>query len=279
MVQQFRLGWRMQRWELGLFAASGAALTAIALVLPSTREGGGDMRMIVLFLTLAGPVLLGSVLGAAVVAGEVQHGTARMAWTLAPSRMGWLWLRFWPVATIAAVIGVALGAATARLMDLTSPSDIFMHQMRGPVVALHLIVALAVAVLVGAGVRRVLPALLIAMLVTTALFVTTALAMQPWLRAQAEGVAFAERSDEPIIAVLEHYQATVASDGSLVESEPECRTQVECMEAMASLTPAMRVVPGDVYPQILAIEAALAASVGALCVAGTVAMIRRWGPG
>lgn len=279
MVAQFRLGWRMLRWELGLVAASGLALTAMALVLPSTGEGGGDLRVIVLFLTLAGPVLIGSVLGTGVVAGEIEQGTAQIAWTLAPSRLRWLWLRFWPIAFIAGVIGVMLGAATARLMDLTSPSDIFMHQMRGPIVAIHLIVALAVAVMVGALIRRVLPGLLIAILVTTAVFITTGIALQPWLRDQAEAVPFAERSEEPIIAVLEHYQAIVTSDGSLVESQPDCSTQAECMEAMALLTPVMRVVPGDAYPALLAIEGGLASGVVAFCLAVTVAIIRRWGPG
>lgn len=279
MLAQFRLGWRMQRWELGLLIASGLGLTAIALILPSTGEAGiGDQRMIVLFLTLAGPVLMGSVLGVGVVAGELEHGTARIAWALASSRLRWPWLRLWPIALVGAVVGVLLGAASARLMDLTSPSDIFMHQMRGPVVAIHLIVALAVAVLVGAVIRRVLPGLLIAMVVTTVLFVGTALALQPWLRNQAELVPFAEHSEEPIIALLEHDYAIMATDGTLVVSQPECSTQAECMETMALLTPVMRVVPGDAYPPLLAIEGGLAAGVVAICAAGTVGIIRRWGP-
>ena len=279
MLAQFRIGWRMQRWELGLVTASGLALTATALVLPSAGEAGiGDQRMIVLFLTLAGPVLAGSVLGIGVVAGEIEHGTARIAWALAPSRLRWLWLRVWPIALVGAVVGVTLGAATARLMDLTGPSDIFMHQMRGPVVAIHLIVAVAVAVLVGAVIRRVLPGLLIAMVVTTAVFVASASALQPWLRNQAEVVPFAERSEKPIIAVLDYHHAVVAADGTLVETQPVCSTQAECIEAMALLTPVMRVVPGDAYPPLLAIEGGLAAGVVALSTAGTVAIIRRWGP-
>jgi len=280
MLDQFRLVWRMQRWELGFLVASGLSLTAIALVLPSTGEAGiGDQRMIVLFLTLAGPVLMGSVLGIGVVAGEVEHGTARISWTLAPGRLRWLSLRLWPIALIGTVVGATLGAATARLMDLTSPSDIFMHQMRGPIVSLHLIVALAIGVLVGAVIRRVLPGLLIAMALTIVLFVSTAIALQPWLADQAELIVFAERSTDPIIALIEHDFATVSSDGTLVVSQPECSTQAACMEAMAQLTPVMRVVPGAVYPQLLAIEAGLAAGVVALCMAGTIAVTRRWGPG
>jgi hypothetical protein len=75
-----RLAWRLQRWELVLLVASGVALMAVTLALPSFGEAGiGDQRMIVLILTLAGPVLFGSALGIGVVAGEVQHGTARIS--------------------------------------------------------------------------------------------------------------------------------------------------------------------------------------------------------
>lgn len=274
-----RLAWRLQRWELGLLVASGVALTAMALVLPSLGEAGiGDQRMIVLFLTLAGPVLLGSVLGIGVVAGEVEQGTARIAWALSERRLRWLWFRFWPIALIGVVVALPLGAATARLMDLTSPSDIFMHQMRGPVVALHLVVALAIAVLVGSVIRRVLPGLLLAILLTSVLFVGTARALQPWLREQAVVMPAAERSSEAIVALLDHYHAEVAVDGTLVEVEPRCSTRAECIEAVASLTPAMRVVPGAAYWPLLAMEAALALGVVGLCIAATAAITRRWGP-
>jgi hypothetical protein len=176
------------------------------------------------------------------------------------------------------VVALLLGAATARLMDLTSPSDIFTHQMRGPVVALHFVVALAVALLVGAIVRRVLPGLLVAIVVTTALFITTAIALQPWVSDQATLLPFAERFSQPIIAVLEHDFAIVTADGTFVEAEPACGTQAECMEAIATMTPVMRVVPGNAYLPLLAIESVLAAAVVIVCMAGTAAIIARWGP-
>lgn len=72
MPTTLRIAWRLQRWELGLLVVT---LTAMALVLPSLGEAGiGDQRMIVLFLTLAGPVLFGSALGIGIVAGEIEHG-------------------------------------------------------------------------------------------------------------------------------------------------------------------------------------------------------------
>lgn len=279
MPTTLRLAWRLQRWELALLVAGGMALSAMALVLPSLGEAGvGDQRMLVLFLTLAGPVVFGSTLGIGIVAGEVEQGTARISWTLARSRLRWLWLRTWPIALIGVVVAVPLGAATARLMDLTSPSDIFMPQMRGPIVALHFVVALAMAVLVGAVIRRVLPGLLVAIGLTTALLVGTTLALQPWLREQAVLVPFAERSSEPVIALLEYAHASPAADGGWTLTEPQCASQAECMEAYAALTPVMRIVPGKAYWSFLAVEGALAAAVVAVSMISTLGITRRWGP-
>jgi hypothetical protein len=279
MPTTLRLAWRLQRWELGLLVTSGVALTAVALVLPSLGEAGiGDQRMVVLFLALAGPVLFGSALGIGVVAGEVEHGTAGISWALARSRLRWLWLRIWPIALIGVVVAIPLGAATARLMDLTSPSDIFMPQMRGPIVALHFLVALAVAVAMGAVIRRVLPGLLVSITLTTALLVGTTLALQPWLRDQAVLVPFAERSSEPVLALIEHAHALPATDGGWTLTEPQCASQAECMEAYEALTPVMRIVPGEAYWTLLAIEGAIAAAVVALSMVATVGIIRRWGP-
>ena len=279
MPTPVRIAWRLQRWELGLLVASGVALTAVALVLPSLGEAGiGDQRMVVLLLTLAGPVLFGSALGIGVVAAEVERGTARISWALARSRLQWLWIRSWPIALIGVLVAIPLGAATARLMDLTSPSDIFMPQMRGPMVALHFLVALAMAVLVGAAIRHVLPGLLVAIALTTALLIGTTLALQPWLRDQAVLVPFAERSSDAVIALIEHAHALPAADGGWTLTEPQCASQVECMTAYEALTPVMRIVPGEAYWTLLAIEGAIAAAVVTLAMAATVGIIRRWGP-
>jgi hypothetical protein len=279
MLTQLRLAWRLQRWELGLLIGSGLALTAVALALPSLGEAGiGDQRMIVLFLTVAGPVLMGSVLGTGIVARDVELGTARISWSLTGSRLRWIWLRLWPIALVGGLIGVLLGAASARLMDLTSPSDIFTFQMRGPVVALHFIIAAAIAMLVGSVVRRVLPALLLALMITVGAFVAEGVLLQSWLRDQAELVPFAERMSEPVLAVLEHERATIAADGTLVVSQPQCATQAECMEAYDAMTQVMLVVPGEAYWPLLALESALAVGTVAVSMLGTTAITRRWGP-
>lgn len=269
----------MQRWELSLLVGSGLALTGIALLLPSLGDAAsGDQRMIVLFLTLAGPAVLGSALGIGLVAGEFEQHTAPIAWSLAGSRLRWLWLRAWPVVVIGLVVGTLLGAATARLMDLTSPSDIFMHQMRGPVVAMRFVAAFGVAVLIGAVVRRVMPGLLLAIVASVALSITTAVPLRDWQEEQATLVPFSERTAEPLIALIDHEFALAAPDGTFTVTEPQCSSRDECTEAYATMTQVMLVVPARAYGGLLAIETGIAATVLVLAALGTAAIIGRWGP-
>lgn len=279
MPTPFLLAWRLQRWELGLLVGSGLALTTVALALPSLGEAGvGDQRMIVLFLSVAGLVVMGSALGIGIVARDVEHGTAQLPWSLAGRRFRWIWLRLWPILVVGGVIGILLGAATARLMDLTSPSDIFTFQMRGPVVALHFIIAAAIAVFVGAVIRRVLPGLLVALLLTSGFFITEGLLLQSWLHEQAELVPFAERTAEPVLAVLQHEFATIATDGRLVITQPDCSTPAECTAAYEAMTRVILAVPGRAFWPLLALESALAIGTVAASVFGTAAVTRRWGP-
>lgn len=274
-----RLAWRMQRWEMTLLVGAALALTAAALILPATQEGSGDARMIVLFLTLAGPILIGSTLGVGLVAAEIEQGTAQLAWSLATSRVRWLQTRVWPLAAVGVMVCLVLGAATARLMDETSPSNIFMPAMRGPIVALHLLSALAIGTLVGAVVRRVLPALLVAIGVNAGIFILISGAVQPWMEESATLVRVEERSSDPVIAVLEYELASMSSTGELIPTQPEeCDTQASCMAATEALTQAVRVVPGAAYLPLLGYAAAASLTIVVIAGAATAGLITRFGP-
>jgi hypothetical protein len=273
-----RLAWRIQRWEMTLLVGSALALTAAALILPATQEGSGDARMIVLFLTLAGPILIGSTLGVGLVAAEIEHGTAQVAWSLAPSRARWLLTRAWPLAAVGVMVCLVLGAATARLMDETSPSNIFMAAMRGPIVALHLLSALAIGTLVGAILRRVLPSLLVAIAVNAGILILLSSAVQPWMEERSTLVRVEERSSDPVIAVLEYETVSISSTGELVLTEPECDTQANCMAATAELTHAVLIVPGSAYLPLLGYAAAASFIIVVIAGAATAGLITRFGP-
>lgn len=274
-----RLAWRLQRWELTLLLGAALALTGAALVLPSTDLAITDARAVVLLLTLAAPIVMGSVLGAGMMTDELQRGTARISWPLAIARRRWLWLRAWPVAVFGVFATLALGAAATRLMDLTTPSEMYLPQMRGPIVAVHYIAALTIGLLVGSILRRGLPAVLVSLIVVATLLAALVVSLQPWMREQAVLVPFEEHPSEPILVVLDHEFATVDSDGTLVVSEPTCNSPAECQTAYASMTPVVLVVPGDAYWPLLGISTLGAGLVVLVAGGATVGIITRWGPG
>ena len=272
------LAWKLQRAELALLMGSVIALSAVALVIPSIDLAVADARAIVLLLTLAAPVGMGSLLGAGLMTDELERGTARISWPLAIARWRWLWLRTWPVALFGVVATTALGTASARLMDLTAPSNIFMPQMRGPIVVVHFLAALAIGLLVGSVVRRGLPAVLLSLVLGTILFVSVSFSLEPWMRQQAVLMPMEEHRDEPILAVVQHDRAVRAADGTLVVRDPACSSPTECEAAFASMTPVVLAVPGDAYWPLLAIEGVVAGMAVILAGAATVGVITRWGP-
>ena len=133
-----RLTWRLQRWELvfvtlacvGLAAASAYEAFAMRSLLAHCDGGsigtipcsssfvfqdrGGTVELL-MGLTALLPWAVGIVLGVPIVAREVEHRTAAMAWTLGGSRVRWLGWRTLPVLVVV-VAAVSLAAIGADLM-------------------------------------------------------------------------------------------------------------------------------------------------------------------
>jgi hypothetical protein len=231
MLTAARLAWRMQRWELlvlvgGSFVLAGV-MALVAWQLIATRETllvcydasagaplPADCQSHVEWgnlMTAAGDVLpgiavgvpfvVGILLGAPLVAREVEKRTAPIAWSLSRSRSRWLAGRLVPVllATVTALLVV--GAASEALMKAAQP-DVELgfanFGFHGPLVAVRGLGVLVIGVLVGLVVGRVLPAILICGLVTlaliTGLYVMRDQAMRAeatWVKVGADGGNFA----------------------------------------------------------------------------------------
>ncbi len=112
------------------------------------------------------PVVTGLILGVTLVGKEIDRGTTTFAWSIAPSRRRWLLQRVVPVAIAVVVASLVAGALADRLEVLrnpTSPAATFEHLgTRGIVVAGEALAFFGIALVVGAAVGRMLPALLLA---------------------------------------------------------------------------------------------------------------------
>jgi hypothetical protein len=188
-----RLAFRLQRFEIVGFtvlialACIGAYLTAAQLdatgygppCLSGTPTPGCEVSLRAFngiadrqgalvqgFLGVL-PFLLGALAGAPLVAREIERGTSRLAWALAPSRGHWLVVRVAPVLAVVTVLCVAAGLALDRLATASFPmtdmaNSFFGFGSRGVVLAARAVFVFAVGVVVGAAVGRVLPAMIIA---------------------------------------------------------------------------------------------------------------------
>lgn len=221
-----RLSYRQQRWELILVAlgvvGAAAAMVWFATTLETLRAASPDCLGAVaagyvgaeqepavacqsimsayfqtegfasslLNLSWAAPFGMGVILGAPLVARELDGGTAPLVWSLSRSRVGWLLRRI----AFIAVFGLALLAVLAVTSELLAGAifpdrplgeDFTWYGRRGLLVVARGAGAIAVGVLVGALIGRVLAAVLGSAIVIGLVFVGVSLGLDEWNRAEA----------------------------------------------------------------------------------------------
>jgi hypothetical protein len=195
MLSATRLTYRIGRFEfIAVIAAAVASVVVTAIVVTWIRQSGylaclgsGSESAPCLGLFEDGqwferiaraslglvpvfPFLAGAVLGAPVVARELDRGTARLAWSLSPSRMRWFAQRLGPVVAVVIVAAAMVGVVAEWLVALQAPgvdlsrSFIGFHD-RGLLVVTAALLICSVGVLVGAVLGRPLPALILAVVV------------------------------------------------------------------------------------------------------------------
>jgi hypothetical protein len=123
---------------------------------------------LLLFLSFAAALFF----GVPIVARELERGTSRLAWSLAPSRMRWFLARMVPVLLVLAVLTFVAGIAADRFVAALTPGvdlgNAFTNfGFRGGLIASRSIFIFAVAVAVGAIVARALPAVIITAVIAT----------------------------------------------------------------------------------------------------------------
>lgn len=220
-----RLSYRQQRWEL-ILVAVGVALAAIGMLWFASLIGGmraaspdclgapmdqgflddgppvacqailtayyeaTGMGESLLSLSFGAPFGMGVLLGAPLVAREIDGGTAQLAWSIGPSRTWWLARR---IAFVVLFVVVLLGllAVTSEILaaaiapERNLSADFAWFGRRGWLIVARGVGALMLGMLVGAVVGRVLPSILVAILVTVAVLVGMTFAQDRWLEGQA----------------------------------------------------------------------------------------------
>jgi hypothetical protein len=200
ILQEIRLTMRLHRFELYAF---GTALVVLAIAgfvgsayvdglrpgpeclaidgsAPAVCEAalrawnGAQLTIggLVLSPTLAVAYVIGAFLGVPIVGRELERGTTRLAWSLAPSRWRWFAVRVLPVLALIVVLTFVAGAAVDRFFAVSvrgeDPTASFsLFGARGVLLAARAAFIFGVAVVVGAVVGRALPALILTALIAS----------------------------------------------------------------------------------------------------------------
>jgi hypothetical protein len=223
MLTAFRIAWRLNRIELTLLGAA-ALFVSVALawlgwqasaiissdpacfyhgnpgVVPSESPSCEALRIFLseqmtwertLNLGLAAtaaPFVLGTLLGAPIVASEIEHGTAGMAWTLARSRAAWLAQRLLPIALFLVVALVLIGVAGSLVEDARFNTGFWRGYSPWWVLVARGLLVFGLGVLGGTLIGRVLPAVLLTA-VACVVFLPIGTVMDRQLESEAVWVA------------------------------------------------------------------------------------------
>ena len=252
-------------------------------------------------LAWVAPFGMGVILGAPLVAREIDGGTAQLAWSLSRSRVGWLIRRIAFVTlfglALLAILAFASELLTAAIFpDRTLDEDFMWFGRRGVPIVARGVGAILLGVLVGAVIGRVLPAVLVSILVIGLAFTGVSLALDQVNRSEATlqpmyagpeepqvydmaalDVAFGiERTDGTFVTYTEAYERGFSPSytderGLVFESE----------EAMRADEPfgrdARLVIAGEKYPLLVLRDsiAAIVVGVAALALSAAVVVRRR----
>lgn len=325
-----RVSYRQQRWEL-ILVAVGVALVAgamlwFAMQLDALRAASPDcvppaeasspsctailgtyyeiagLGDNLLLLSFAAPFGMGVLLGAPLVAREIDGGTAQLAWSIGRSRIGWL-LRRIAFVTIVVIALLAILAVTSELLAAALAPELELSQAfawfgrRGWLIVARGFGGLMLGMLVGAFIGRVLPAILAASLVIALVFVGITFAMDRWNQGEAVAQRFMNGPNQPaafdrgalavsfgielrsgeLVTYDDLYQSGVTTQitderGRAYESEAD-------FEAGNYIGHEVQmVIPGERYPKLVAREAAVAGALGVVTLGGTALVVRRRRP-
>jgi len=175
------LAWRQARAQI---AVALGVTGAVAVAAVAAGRGDSTLRLWLSVLVVVVPGVLGVFWGAPLVAGELESGSFRLAWTQDVSRVRWLALRL-AVSGLAAmaVAGLASWVVTwwAGPLDRAGLDRFGSFDSRDIVPVGYAAFAFTLGVLLGTLLRRTVPAMAATLLTFTPARLAFRLLARPWL--------------------------------------------------------------------------------------------------
>jgi hypothetical protein len=228
--------------------------------------------------------LAGLLAGAALVAREIEDGTAPVAWSLAPSRMRWLVGRVAPVAVLLLVLSAVVSIAATELAGASHPGldpslSFYNGSSHGLMPVAAGLAVFAAAVFAGSMLGRVLPALIVGAVLGLFLVAGVFASESVWFPGQTIVVDWGAGSGYGGAYVLD-----VVVQLSSGEFKPQMdfnlnfdsQGNVTGLPTGAALVD--RLIPGTRHPFIDAVEATALGTMAVFLLAATVFVVRRRRP-
>lgn len=267
--------------------AAGACENPVVTFLRINEEEAGKIMASMALLPLAA----GLFLGVPLVAREIEGGTAPTVWFLAASRSLWLIRRVLPVLMILLVLVAGLAISSEVLWSGREPwspalrfGDAGLH---GPVVAAKGVAAFGLALLAGAALGRLLPAIIVGTALCLVLYLGAEMTRSLWLQAESMRHAIVVDPstggyEEDLFPGGTHFsQWWRTPEGELLFDEQALQRVPEGVDPYewlyANYDTVMTGVPGSAYPEWARLETTGFALIGlgALIVAFPVVSRRR----
>jgi hypothetical protein len=309
MAGSMRLVLRMQRVEIAMVVIAAAVLVVAAFWVARQLDAVGfgacyaaidappagcellGRQFYAIQTDLASPVFsfmnllpfaVGLFLGAPVIAREIERGTARLAWSVAPSRVRWYAWRAAPIVLVAVLLTLVAGFAVDRLVaarspgiDLANSFDTF--GQRGVLVAVTAFVMVAGSIGLGSVTGRVLPTVILALILGYAGVIGV-----QYLHAKftaREAVPVAESDVRPGDRYVDQFfqlpDGRLAGWQEIEQIDPEFFNG----ERGPNYPIVTMVIPAERYREIEAREALILGSIGVAMLVGAGVIVSRRRPG
>jgi len=224
------------------------------------------------------PFIAGLVLGAPLVAREIDRGTARLAWSLSPSRLRWYVHRVAPVLVVLGATAMVIGVVADRLLAAVITDEDLANSFmgfhgRGVLIATGTLLIGSTAIAVGAVLGRTMQTLLLS-LVLGGLLLTAVSELDQKLIMPNETVVDASNNySDRNLYIDSRFQLP---DGTLATWDQLVAIDPSVMENGPSYPNVSLIIPGERYRAVEGREAHAELGIAALLlVAGAVVVLRR----
>jgi ABC-type transport system involved in multi-copper enzyme maturation permease subunit len=229
------------------------------------------------------PFIAGLLIGVPLVARELEGGTARLAWSLGPSRLRWFIQRAVPSLALVGLAALLIGLTADALFRTTHPAmnldqSFVGFRGRGLLIAIEALVVTSIAIALGSIIGRLVPTFILSLILAVGIGVAVDKVESQLLHGETlvSDNFFWDGTNMFVDSAFRLPDGTIATWEELVVLRPE----VEMMgfDENSGIMPVVLYIPGARYHDIERREALVLTGIAGLFVAAAAVVVVRRRP-